>query len=100
MGHFNEKHGGSAFFELKNVQKFFPPWTVTRDVWQAALHPDVLGIAVDTRLLHEAGCRLEHKYRVYKDQFPHPALREGVIPRLLSFVDRAMVIARLTHLNI
>ena len=25
---------------------------------------------------------------------------EGVITRLLSFVDRAMVIARLTHLNI
>ena len=37
---------------------------------------------------------------MYKDPFPHPALREGVIPRLLSFMDRAMVIARLTHLNI
>ena len=65
-----------------------------------ALRPDVSGIAVDTRLFHEAGCRLVHKYRVYKDPFPHPALREGVIPHLLSFVDRAMAIARLTHLNI
>ena len=100
MGHFNEKHGGSAFFELKNVQRFFPQWTVTGDVWQMALHPDVSGIAVDTRLFHEAGCRLVHKYCVYKDPFPHLALRrEGVIPRLLSFVDRAMVIARLTHLD-
>ena len=71
-----------------------------RDVWQAALCPDVLGIAVDTRLFHDAECRLVHKYRVYKDPFPHPALREGVIPHLLSFVNRAMVIARLTHLNI
>ena len=86
MGHFNEKHGGSAFFELKNVQRFFPPCTVTRDMWQMALCPDVSGIAVDTRLFHEAGCRLVHKYRVYKDPFPHPALREGEIPRLLSFV--------------
>ena len=33
VGHFNEKHGGSAFFELKNVQRFFPPSTVARDVW-------------------------------------------------------------------
>ena len=100
LGHFNEKHGGSAFFALKNVHKFFPPWMFIRDVWQAALCPEVSGIAVDTRLFHDAGCRLVHKYCVYKDPFPHPALREGVIHRLLSFVDRAMVIARLTHLNI
>ena len=38
---------------------------------------DVSGIAVDVRLFHEAGCRLVHKYRVCKDQFPHPALRGG-----------------------
>ena len=37
---------------------------------------------------------------MYKDPFPHPALRDGVLPRLLSFVNRAMVIARLTYLNI
>ena len=37
---------------------------------------------------------------LYKDPFPHPALHEGVIPHFLSFVDRAMVIAQLTHLNI
>ena len=36
----------------------------------------------------------------YKDPFPHPALRDGVIPRLLSSVCRAMAIARLTHLRI
>ena len=65
------------FFALKNVAKFFPPWTVTRDVWQTALRPDVSGIAVDARLFHEAGCRLVHRYRVYKDRFPHPALRGG-----------------------
>ena len=45
-----------------------------------------------------------HKYRVYKDLFPHPALRGGggggVLPRLLSFVTGAMAIAQLTHLHI
>ena len=83
-----------------NVAKFFPPWTVTRDVWHAALRPDVSGVAVDALLFHEAGHRLVHRYRVYKDPFPHPALRDGVIPRLLSCVCRAMAIARLTHLRI
>ena len=42
----------------------------------------------------------KHKYRVYQDPLPHPALREGKITKLLSFVNRAMVIAQLTHLRI
>ena len=73
---------------------------MTRDVWHNALRPDVSGIAVDALLFHEAGSQLVHRYRVYKDLFPHPALRDGVIPRLLSGVGRAMAIVRLTHLRI
>ena len=65
-----------------------------------ALRSEVSGIAVDARLFHEAGRRLVHKYLVYKDPLPHPALRGGVIPKLLSFVGRAMAIAQLTHLRI
>ena len=37
---------------------------------------------------------------MYRDPLPHPALREGRITKLLSFVNRAMVIAQLTHLRI
>ena len=101
--HLSEKHGGSSLFDLKNVAKFFPPppsWTVSCHVWQTALQPDVSGVSVDARFFYEAGCRLVHRYRVYKDPFPHPALRDGVIPRLLSCVGRAMAITRLTHLRI
>ena len=87
------------------------PWTsrVCRDrslhgqfhgKWKMALRPEVSGIAVDVQLFHEAGSRLVHKYRVYKDPLPNPALRGGVIPKLLSFVGRAMAIAQLTQLRI
>ena len=55
---------------------------------------------MDALLFNEARRRLIHRYRVCKDPFPHPALRDGVIPRLLSCVCRAMAIARLTHLRI
>ena len=55
---------------------------------------------MDVRLFHESGKRLIHKYRVYQDPLPHPALSEGRITKLLSFVNWAMVIARLTHLRI
>ena len=92
--------GGSQYVALKNMAKFFPPWTVPQDLWQTALRPDVSGIAVDVRLFRESRFRLVLKYRVYKDQFPHPALRGGVLPRLLSFVTRAMAVAQLTNLHI
>ena len=100
LEHLTEKHGGSTVFALTNVAKFFPPWTVTRSIWQAVLRPDVSGVAVDALLFHEAGCRLVHRCRMYKDPFPHPALRGGVVPRLLSCVNRTMAIAQLTHLRI
>ena len=57
-------------------------------------------MAVDVRLFHESGCRLVHKYRVYRDPFPHPALRGRVMNKLLALVARAMVIAQLTQLHI
>ena len=103
LGHLQDKHAGSQYVTLKNMAKFFPSWTLPRDLWLTALHPDISGIAVDVRLFHGAGCRLVHKYRTYEDPFSHPALRGGgggVLPRLLSFVARAMAIAQLTHLHI
>ena len=98
--HFNDKHSGSETLQFDRVSKSFPAWTVTRDFWEQALKPEISGIAVDIRLFHESGKRLIHKYRVYQDPLPHPALREGRITKLLSFVNRAMVIAQLTHLRI
>ena len=82
------------------MSKSFPAWTVTREFWVQALKPEISGIAVDVRLFHESGRRLVHRYRVYRDPIPHPALREGRITKLLSFINRAMVIAQLTHLRI
>ena len=97
--HFNDKHSGSATLDFEEVSKSFPAWTVTREFWEQALKPDISGIAVDVRLFHESGRRLVHRYRVYRDPLPHPA-REGRITKLLSFFNRAMVIAQLTHLRI
>ena len=80
--HFNDKHSGSATLDFENVSRLFPAWTVTRKFWEQALKPEISGIAVDVRLFHESGRRLVHKYRVYRDPIPHPALREGKIDRV------------------
>ena len=98
--HFNEKHSGSETLNFDKVSKTFPAWTATRDVWKTALKPQMSGIAVDVKLFHEAGRRLVHKHRVYRDPWPHPALLTGRITKLVSLVNRAMVIAQLTQLRI
>ena len=56
LGHLQDRHGGSQYVTLKNIAKFFPLWTVPRDLCKTALRPDVSVIAVDARLFHEAGC--------------------------------------------
>ena len=102
LGHVQDKHGESQYMAVKNLGKFFQPWTVSRDFWLMSLRPDVSRIAVDACLFHEASCRLVQKYRVYKDPFPHPALGggRGVINHLIALVGRAVAIAQLTHLHI
>ena len=98
--HFNEKHSGSETIDFDKVSKAFPAWTVTRDFWKQAVRPEISGIAVDVMLFRESGRRLVHKYRVYRDPLPHPALREGKISKLISLANRAMAIAQLTQLRI
>ena len=97
LDHLRGKHYGSQFLALF---KFFSLWTVPRDFWHAALWPDVSGIDVDIKLFHESGSRLVHKYQIYDDPLPHPALMDGVIKKLLGFVHWAMAIAQLTHLHL
>ena len=98
--HFNEKHSGSETIDFDKASKAFPAWTVTWDFWKQALQPEISGIAVDITLFRESGRRLVHKYCVYRDPLPHPALREGKISRLISLANRAMAIAQLTQLRI
>ena len=56
MEHLAEKHGGSTLGATTNVARSFLPWTVTRDVWHAALRPDVSGIVVDALLFYAFVC--------------------------------------------
>ena len=98
--HFNDKHSGSETIDFDHVSKAFPAWTVPRDFWNKALRPEISGIAVDVMLFHESGRKLVHKYRVYRDPLPHPALREGKISKLILLATRAMVVAQLTTLRI
>ena len=82
LGHLHEKHGGSQYVAMNNLGKFFPPWTVPRDVRLTAFGLDVSGVAVDAQLFHKSGCRLVHKYRIYRDPIPHQVLLGRVLNTL------------------
>ena len=55
LDHLCSKHDGTRFLDLKTLEKFFPPWTVSREFWRAALGPGVSGIANDVKLFPESG---------------------------------------------
>ena len=47
-----------------SLWKWFPPWTVTRAAWKAALKSKVSGISTNAALFSEHGAQLVHHYRV------------------------------------
>ena len=57
-------------------------------------------MATDVQLFHQTGCRLVHRYRIYKDPLPHVSQRGSVIRKLCAFVNQAMAVARLTSLHL
>ena len=65
------------FAALMNLGNFFSPHGLSPVT--SGLRPGVSAMAVDVTLFHDSGCRLVHKYRIYRDPIPHPALREVVV---------------------
>ena len=55
LDHLRSKLNGAQFFAVGNLGKFFPPWTVPRDFWHAAIRRDVSGVAVDVKLFMKLG---------------------------------------------
>ena len=100
LDHLWSKHDGAQLMALKTLGKFFPPWTVLREFWCTALRPNVFSVATDVKLFHEACCRLVHRYWIYRDPMPHVSLRDKAMGKLSAFVNRAMVVAQLTHLHL
>ena len=93
LDHLHSKHDGAQFLDMKTLGTCFPPW-------RAALQLDVSGVATDVKLFQESGCRLIHRYRIYRYPMPHVSLQGKVIRNLITFVHRTMAIAQLTRLHL
>ena len=65
MDHLRLAHAVPATVKVANLGKWFPPWTVSREMWCDALKPRISGMSTDVLLFSESGAPLIHHYRVF-----------------------------------
>ena len=64
-----------------SLEKLFPPWTVTRQVYTDSLTSRHSGISNDVLLFGDIGLSLVHHYRVHKRGLPHVVRFTGITCR-------------------
>ena len=90
IDHIRKKHSVPDSVQVANLGRWFPPWTVTRVVWNKALKPQVSGVSTDVVLFSEYGSSLVHLYRVFgRQSAAHASLRGTFMTKLRVFTIRA-----------
>ena len=64
------RHQTRLSIKASNLGKWFPPWTMTRTAWKAALKPKVSGVATDVILFSPTGPPLPGVWRLCHASFP------------------------------
>ena len=75
--------------KVANLDRWFPPWTVTREQWTSMTRPTISGVAVDTQLFSYIGVPQLHHYRVVNRSGTHGAFRGPYMRRLHSFLEES-----------
>ena len=65
-----------------DLQKLFPPWTVTQEQYAESLLPKRSGISNNVMLFSEVGLTLVHHYRVHSAGQPHAMFRGKYLAQL------------------
>ena len=75
-------------WEVKSacLEKFIPPWTVSRKVWSDALSAQHSGISTDVLLFSDIHLSLVHHYRIHKRGLPHIAFRKNYLSQLCALL--------------
>ena len=94
MDHVQRAHDMPSDIKSASLEKFFPPWTVRRQIWVDALKPCHSGVSTDVLLFSEIQLSLVHHYRVFKRGLPHHAFSRDYLTRLQVFVSQATAFAQ------
>ena len=85
--HIRGAHDVPLWFKTASLAKYFPPWTVRRQIWADALLHRHSGTSTDVLLFSELQTALGHHYRVCRKGLPHYTFRKDYLDRLRVFVS-------------
>ena len=89
VAHLRQAHAVPHTVRAANLWKWFPPWTVSREMWREALQPHVSGVSTDIVLFSERGAPLIDHYRVFGRGSAHNSLRGSYMIKLPVFAAQA-----------
>ena len=84
IDHMRSAHAVPVTVKASNLARWFPPWTVSRDRWCAAMSSTVYGVATDALLFSRTGVLLVHRYHVFSRVGTHVTFRGTYMARLAT----------------
>ena len=100
MDHLRGSHNVPWEVKSASLEKFLPPWTVSRKVWSDALSAQHSGISMDVLLFSDIHLSLVHHYRIHKRGLPHIAFRKNYLSQLRTVAVASGPAARLFRLRV
>ena len=86
MDHLRGSHNVPWEVKSATLEKFLPPWTVSRKVWSDVLSAQYSGISTDVLLFRDIHLSLVHHYRVHKRGLPHIAFQNNYLSQLRALL--------------
>ena len=88
MDHLRNAHDAPKMLKSSSIERYVPPWTVSREMWTESLRPDHSGISTDIMLFSDMGLSLVHHYRVHEGGLPHIAFRGDYLSRVRALLPQ------------
>ena len=86
MDHLRGAHNVPGEVKSVCLEKFLPPWIVSRKLWSNYLSVQHSGISTDMLLFSDIHLSLVHHYRIHKRGLPHIAFRRNYLSQLRALL--------------
>ena len=86
MDHLRGAHNVPLEVKSACLDKFLPPWTVSRKLWSDSLPAQHSGISTDVLLFSDIHLSLVHHYMIHKRGLPHIAFRKNSLSQLCALL--------------
>ena len=91
MDHLRGAHDVPWEVKSASLEKYLPPWTITRQVWSDSITAQHSGISTDVLLFSDIHLSLVHHYRIHKRGLPHIAFQRNYLSQLRALLPLPVV---------